>query len=77
MLRTPMPIDLDPIEITSHRDLLTRQRDVAQRMAAQPDLAAMLLIDPVQAFARMGVRMSPAIEGDVLHAIRHPHSGAG
>jgi hypothetical protein len=67
-----MPEAFGLIEITSHRDLLTRQRDVALRMVAQPDLAVMLLRDPLMAFERMGVRMSPAIAGDMLHAIQHP-----
>jgi hypothetical protein len=63
----------DSIEITSRRDLLTSQRDVAQRLSTRPDLAAMLLTDPLQAFERMGLRMSPAMADCVLYAIRHPH----
>ncbi|HEX6363062.1 MAG TPA: hypothetical protein VFZ93_08905 [Albitalea sp.] len=65
---------LEPIEISSRRDLLTRQVDLAQRMAVRPELAALLLDDPMRAFERLGVRMSPQVAGDVLQAIGRPQN---
>jgi len=70
--REAAAVALEPIEITSRRDLLTRQGELAQRMAVQPELAAMLLTDPMRAFERLGVRMSAQVEGDVRQAVRRP-----
>jgi hypothetical protein len=66
------PQDLEPIAIDSHRALAGKQRDIAARVAAQPDLAVMLLINPVLAFERLGVKLSPEVAHHVLHTIQHP-----
>ncbi|HEX7438541.1 MAG TPA: hypothetical protein VF319_00460 [Caldimonas sp.] len=69
---TIAPTSLEPIEIRTHRALLVQQGAIAARVAAQPDLAVMLLINPVLAFERMGVKMSAEIASHVLHTIQYP-----
>lgn len=66
------PASFERIEIRSHRALAVRQGEIAARVNASPDLALMLLINPVLAFERMGVKLSPEIAHHVLHAIQHP-----
>jgi len=66
------PASYKPLHIESHRDLLGRQREIAERVAAQPALSVMLLINPVLAFQKLGITMSPEIAHHVLHAIQHP-----
>ena len=64
----PMP----PLVIDTHAALAAKQRMLAGRVAANPDLAVMLLINPVLAFKAMGVELAPDIASHVLHAIQHP-----
>lgn len=63
-----------PIEIATHRGLLEQQRDIAARIAAEPDLGVMLLINPVLALERMGVKLTPEVAHHVLHTIQHPRA---
>lgn len=62
----------EPLKIATHRELLLRQREIAERVGAQPDLSVMLFINPVLAFKQLGITMSPEIAHHVLHAIQHP-----
>jgi hypothetical protein len=64
--------ELKSIQIESHRALAGKQRDLAARVAAHPDVAVMLLINPVLAFKELGVTFSPEIASHVLHAVQHP-----
>lgn len=66
------PVAFEPLAIASHRALAGRQKEIADRVAASPDLAVMLLINPVLAFERMGIKLSPEIAHHVLHTIQHP-----
>jgi len=63
---------LKAIRIESHRALAGKQRDLAARVAAHPDVAVMLLINPILAFKQLGVTLSPEIASHVLHAVQHP-----
>ncbi len=65
-------IELALIRINSHRALAAQQVALAERVAAHPDLAVMLLINPVLAFKELGVELSPDVARHVLHAIQHP-----
>lgn len=62
----------DPLSLNTHRDLIRYQREIAARVAAEPQLSVMLLINPVLALERLGVKMSPEIAHHVLHTIQHP-----
>lgn len=66
------PASFELLEIRSHRALIAKQREIAARVNASPDLALMLLINPVLAFEQMGVKLSPEIAHHILHAIQHP-----
>jgi hypothetical protein len=66
------PVAFEPLAISSHRALAGRQKEIAERVAAAPDLGVMLLINPVLAFERLGVKLSPEIAHHILHAIQHP-----
>lgn len=66
------PVAFEPLEITSHRALAAAQREVAARVDSAPELAVMLLINPVLAFERLGVKLSPEMAHHVLHTIQHP-----
>lgn len=65
-------VELTPLSIESHRALVARQRTLADRVAAHPDLSVMLLINPVLAFRELGVELSAEMAHHVLHAIQHP-----
>ena len=64
------PASFELLEIRSHRALIAKQREIAARVNASPDLALMLLINPVLAFEQMGVKLSPEIAHHILHAIQ-------
>lgn len=66
------PVAFEALEIKSHHALAGRQKEIAERVAAAPDLAVMLLVNPVLAFERMGVKLSPEIAHHVLHTLQHP-----
>jgi hypothetical protein len=76
---TPVPLaasrsksSLPAIEIATHRTLAASQRALAERVAAEPALAIMLLINPVLALERMGVQLSSEIAHHILHTLQHP-----
>ena len=64
--------DLPLLHINSHRELAIRQKALADRVAAHPQLAVMLLVNPVLAFKALGVVLSHPVANHVLHAIQHP-----
>jgi len=66
------PASFELLEIKSHRALAVNQREIAERVAAAPDLAVMLFINPVLAFERLGVKLAPEVAHHVLHTIQHP-----
>jgi hypothetical protein len=67
-------VSFEPLAIDSHRALVVKQREIAARVDAAPELALMLFINPVLAFERMGVKLSPEMAHHVLHAIQHPRA---
>ena len=66
------PPDLPALHINSHRELASRQKALADRVAAHPKLAVMLLVNPVLAFKALGVVLSHPVANHVLHATQHP-----
>lgn len=63
---------LTPIKLESHRALAAAQGDIAARVAAEPALAIMLLVNPVLAFERMGIQCSSEVAHHILHTLQHP-----
>jgi len=62
----------EPIEIDRHIALAANQREIFRRFNQNPDLAKMLLINPVLAFAEAGIKLTPEIQRHVLETIQHP-----
>lgn len=68
------PANFALLEIKSHRALAVKQREIAERVAAAPDLAVMLFVNPVLAFEHLGVKLSPEVAHHVLQTIQHPQA---
>lgn len=66
------PDDYEPIELTSHKQLISEQAELFRRFNSSPELSTLLFINPVLAFREVGVTMSPEIAHHVLHTIQHP-----
>jgi len=61
----------EPLEIDRHISLAANQREIFRRFNQNPDLAKMLLINPVLAFADAGITLTPEIKRHVLETIQH------
>lgn len=68
----PQPPALQPVNITTHRELLAAVRVVAARLAASPEFSPMLAVNPVLALERYGITLTPELQDHVLRSIRHP-----
>ncbi|MFI6098139.1 hypothetical protein ACIA8G_21475 [Lentzea sp. NPDC051213] len=62
----------EPIRLTSHRDLSERQAEVSRLLAARPQLARLMAVNPVLALREAGVHVAPRLAAHILHAIAHP-----
>ena len=62
--------NFEPIEIKSHRGLITHQREIFRRLNHNPELAKRLLLNPVLAFREVGVKTTPKIAQHILRAIQ-------
>jgi hypothetical protein len=61
-----------PLLLNTHRDLVSNIREICLRLNEMPDLARMLLVNPVLAFEDAGVQMTPEIREHIVQAIRFP-----
>jgi hypothetical protein len=66
------PATYQPIQIERHRQLVGNQREIFQRINANPELSKFFLINPVMALKELGVTLSPEMTHHVLSATRHP-----
>lgn len=66
------PTDLEPITINTHRQLATRSKAIAKRVADSPEFSVMFLANPVLALESYGVKLSPEMRRHVLETLRHP-----
>lgn len=69
---TPGAEPTEPIRLSSHRDLIERQAEVFGLLAARPELARMMAVNPVLALREAGVQVAPRLATHILHAIAHP-----
>jgi hypothetical protein len=67
-----IPANFEPIRLEGHRDLIVQQSALFRRFNDHPELATLLLINPVLAFGEVGVEMSREIAHHVLHTLQHP-----
>jgi len=61
-----------PMPIKNHRELVVYQREILQRLNAAPDIAALLLLNPVLALKEVGIQPSRSVAHHVLHTLQHP-----
>jgi hypothetical protein len=59
------------LNIDTHRGLAAAQKEIASRFQANPDIAKLLLVNPVCAFQDIGVKVSPDIASHILHTMRN------
>ncbi|MCP4936237.1 MAG: hypothetical protein GY927_19045, partial [bacterium] len=71
--RTPIDVrvDFDPLEINSHRKLVSNYGAIVQRINEQPELSVLLLINPVLALKELNIKVSKPISNHILHAMQH------
>lgn len=71
-LALPEAPGLPHLQISTHDGLAKHQDEIFARFAQHPQFSPLLLINPVLAFAEMGVKLSPDVADHVLRAIQHP-----
>jgi len=64
--------DSQKIVIGSHRQLIGLQREIFKRLNANPQLAALMLINPALALQDIGFKASREITHHMLHTLQHP-----
>jgi hypothetical protein len=62
----------EPISIESEHDLRRHMRAICRRFNDDPALSRLLLVNPILAFADVGVTLSPAMREHVMNALRFP-----
>jgi hypothetical protein len=60
------------LHIATHRELLANRKQIAARLEAAQDVAALLMLNPVLALREVGVDLAPEIADHVLRSLRHP-----
>ena len=58
--------------LKSHRNLITFQAEIFQRVKDNPEEARLLVLNPVLAFAELGIQASPKMRRHILETIQHP-----
>lgn len=66
------PKDFEPIVIGTHRDLRKNIRNISKRFNENPDLARLLIVNPILAFKDVGVQMSPKVKQHIIDRLRFP-----
>jgi hypothetical protein len=62
------------LSLTTERDLRNNIRNICQRLNDTPDLARMLLVNPILAFEDAGIEMTPEVKQHIIDALRFPPS---
>ncbi len=68
---TPAP-RFERLHLKSHRDLITRRAEIFKRVRDNPELARLLVLNPVLAFEEMGLQASPELRHHILSTVQHP-----
>jgi hypothetical protein len=63
-----------PLEIKTHRALAGNMRAISQRFNENPDIARMILVNPILALEELGVTLSPEMKEHAMNALRFPPS---
>ncbi|MCC7208698.1 MAG: hypothetical protein IT323_15430 [Anaerolineae bacterium] len=72
----PPRLEFEPLTVTSHRAFGTAkvQNAIFARFNANPDLAKLLLVNPVQAMKAAGVTLSTRLQRHVMHTLQYSPS---
>jgi hypothetical protein len=62
------------LSLNTERDLRNNIRNICQRLNDTPELARMLLVNPVLALEDAGVEMTPEVKQHIIDALRFPAS---
>jgi hypothetical protein len=63
---------IESLYLKSHKDLIRRQADIFKRVKDNPEVARLLVLNPVLAFSELGVQASPKMQHHILATIQHP-----
>ena len=61
-----------PIEIKEHRELRQHIREICTRFNDNPDLARLVLVNPILALEDVGVKLSPEAKKHIMDTLRFP-----
>ncbi|MGA8029230.1 MAG: hypothetical protein WB992_18985, partial [Bryobacteraceae bacterium] len=64
------------LKIDSHIGLAAAQQEIVNRLQANPDIAQLLLVNPVSAFQDVGVELSPDLAAHILHTVQYSPEAA-
>lgn len=62
----------DPIRVETHRDLRRHIRVICRRFNSQPELARLLMVNPVFALEDAGVELTPELKEHIVSRLRFP-----
>jgi hypothetical protein len=71
--RKPQPTN-GPLAINTHKDLLRNMRAISNRLNDSPELARMLLVNPILALEDAGVELTPEVKEHIMDSLRFPPS---
>lgn len=62
----------EPITANKERDLRKHLREICRRFNSNPDLARLVLVNPILAFQDVGVQLSPEMKQHIMDRLRFP-----
>lgn len=62
----------DPIRVETHRDLRRHIRTICRRFNSQPELARLLMVNPLFALEDAGVALTPELKEHIVDRLRFP-----
>lgn len=70
-MKKTIPMD-SPIAINVERDLRKNMRSINQRLNANPELAKLVLINPILVLEDLGVQLSLDVKNHIMETLRFP-----
>jgi hypothetical protein len=68
-LKTP---EFEPLKIENHRDFLRNMKEIVTRLNNHPQIARLVLVNPIYALADLGVTLSKEMETHVYQTFHNP-----
>jgi len=62
----------EKIQVTVHRDLRKNIRAINERLNANPEIARLVLVNPILALEDVGVEIAPEVKEHIMEALRFP-----